>query len=377
MSNNRQRDLRLDFCRGLALIIIFIDHVPNNPLSNFTLKNFSFCDAAEVFVLISGMASYLAYGSRFDQQGFLTCAKAIYQRWIKIYLAHLILFAAVAALIILASQHFSSIDYVGSLKLDWLVQEPTKAAASALTLSYLPHLLDILPLYLVLLGLAPLLIVMVKRDYRIALLISGAAYLATWFSGWNLDAGEGRQWYFDPFAWQFLYTLGMVTCHISRTASERPRWDRMWLRASVGFIAFGLTAAWLANGIGAVHVAPAAYLWPADKTLLSPLRVINVMALLYVFGYFVSPQAPWLKTKLADLFRACGRHSLSVYGVGVVLSCAGYVIMSESQWSPAASLIVNLSGISITFVLALTLDWRAQRKRSEPAARPAPVKVAV
>jgi hypothetical protein len=87
-----------------------------------------------------------------------------------------------------------------------------------LTLTYLPRLLDILPLYLILLGIAPLLILTVKRDYRIVLLISGAVYVTIWFSGWNLKAGEGRDWYFDPFAWQFLYTLGM-----RKPAGARPR----------------------------------------------------------------------------------------------------------------------------------------------------------
>jgi hypothetical protein len=32
--NKRERDYRLDFCRGLALILIYMDHVPDNPLSN-------------------------------------------------------------------------------------------------------------------------------------------------------------------------------------------------------------------------------------------------------------------------------------------------------------------------------------------------------
>jgi hypothetical protein len=48
LNTSRERDLRLDFCRGLALIIIFIDHVPDDPLSSWTLRNFSFCDAAEI-----------------------------------------------------------------------------------------------------------------------------------------------------------------------------------------------------------------------------------------------------------------------------------------------------------------------------------------
>jgi hypothetical protein len=185
------------------------------------LRNFFFCDAAEIFVLISGVTTYLAYGSRFDQQGSLSCTKAIAKRWVRVYFAHLLLFGAVAGFVITVSQHFFGANYIDSLKLNWLVESRERALLPVLTLTYLPRLLDILPLYLILLGIAPLLILTVKRDYRIAFLISGAVYATIWFSGWNLKAGEGRDWYFDPFAWQFLYTLGMILCHLSRIAHRK------------------------------------------------------------------------------------------------------------------------------------------------------------
>src|SRR5215472_18455249 len=111
----RERDFRLDFCRGLALIIIFIDHVPDNPLSNWTLRNFAFCDAAEIFVLISGMASYLAYGSRLEKGGFAACTKAIGKRWLNVYVAHLMLFFLVASLMVMASHHLHAVDYINWL----------------------------------------------------------------------------------------------------------------------------------------------------------------------------------------------------------------------------------------------------------------------
>jgi hypothetical protein len=362
MNTSRERDLRLDFCRGFALIVIFIDHVPDNPLSHWTLRNFFFCDAAEIFVLISGMTTYLAYGSRFDEQGFLRCTKAIAKRWVRVYFAHLILFAAVAGFVITISQHFFGANYIDSLKLNWLVQNRQRALLPVLTLAYLPRLLDILPLYLILLGIAPLLILTVKRDYRVALLISGAVYATIWFSGWNLKAGEGRDWYFDPFAWQFLYALGMVLCHLSRTAPQGFVRREHCLRVAIGFLVFALFIAWPANGFGITRFAPLSYLWPADKTFLSPLRVINVVALLYVFGFFVSPQAPWLKSKLAELLRACGRHSLPVYGFGVVLSCVGFVVMSESHSKSIANLLVNLFGILLLLLLAEILDWHRQNR---------------
>src|SRR4051812_29206463 len=44
------RDLRIDFCRGLVLYMILVDHVIGDPISRFTLQNFGFSDAAEAFV---------------------------------------------------------------------------------------------------------------------------------------------------------------------------------------------------------------------------------------------------------------------------------------------------------------------------------------
>lgn len=359
----RERDLRLDFCRGIALIIIFIDHVPDNPLSNWTLRNFAFCDAAEIFVIISGMASYLAYGSVLDREGFLECTRAVARRWVQVYLAHLLLFSAVAASVVVASRHFFGADYTDSLKLNWLIQDPARAIVSALTLSYLPRLLDILPLYLILLGIAPPMLYLLKRDYRLALLVSGLVYVLTWLEGWNLPAGAGRDWYLNPFTWQFLYTIGMVLSHLRQTATAGAYAHRRWLFAAIGFAGFAALVAGPLNGMDITAPAPLRYLWPAEKTFLSPLRLINVLALVHVFASFVSPQALWLRARFANLFLACGRHSLPVYGSGVLLSCISYVVVTESASKAMANWMVNLLGIVTLFLLATMLDWLSQRRR--------------
>ena len=57
------RDLRIDICRGLALWWIFLDHVPNNIGSWLTPRNYGFCDAAEIFMFVSGVTCALAYAS--------------------------------------------------------------------------------------------------------------------------------------------------------------------------------------------------------------------------------------------------------------------------------------------------------------------------
>src|SRR5690606_34128037 len=71
------RDTAIDVIRALALLTIFVNHVPGNPLEFLTHKNFGFSDAAEAFVLISGVSAGLAYGPRFlSGQRLLTTLKA-------------------------------------------------------------------------------------------------------------------------------------------------------------------------------------------------------------------------------------------------------------------------------------------------------------
>src|SRR5271167_1622203 len=86
------RDLRLDFFRGLSLFFIFIDHIPENLLSYFTLHSVAFCDAAEVFIFISGYTAALVYGQSLRQSGALLAIAQIYRRVWQLYVAHIFLF---------------------------------------------------------------------------------------------------------------------------------------------------------------------------------------------------------------------------------------------------------------------------------------------
>ena len=54
---------RIDLFRGLALWLIFIDHLPTNLLTWLTLRNYGFSDAADVFVLLAGISAAFALSS--------------------------------------------------------------------------------------------------------------------------------------------------------------------------------------------------------------------------------------------------------------------------------------------------------------------------
>ncbi|MEK6261009.1 MAG: OpgC domain-containing protein [Planctomycetota bacterium] len=48
------RDLRVDFVREVALLIIFSDHVIGNPVRDFMPISLGFSDMGEVFIFLSG-----------------------------------------------------------------------------------------------------------------------------------------------------------------------------------------------------------------------------------------------------------------------------------------------------------------------------------
>ena len=75
-----ERDLRLDFFRGLALFCIFIDHIPGNVFGLLTIQSLGFSDAAEMFILISGYTAGLVFGRVFDERGFVVAGVRVYMR---------------------------------------------------------------------------------------------------------------------------------------------------------------------------------------------------------------------------------------------------------------------------------------------------------
>jgi hypothetical protein len=87
-----ERELRLDLFRGLALWLIFIDHLPPNILTWFTIRNYGFSDATEIFIFISGYTAAFVYGRAMRDAGVVVATARIMRRVWQIYVAHVFLF---------------------------------------------------------------------------------------------------------------------------------------------------------------------------------------------------------------------------------------------------------------------------------------------
>src|ERR1700732_1572546 len=165
-----QRDLRLDFFRGLALFFIFIDHIPENFLGYFTLPSVGFSDAAEVFLFISGYTAALVYGTSMQRNGIVFASAQIYRRVWQLYVAHVFLFMIFTAEVSYTVLTFNNPMYNEELRVGDFLAEPHIAIVKALVLQFQPTFLDILPLYIVLLATFPLVLMLLERHTLMALL---------------------------------------------------------------------------------------------------------------------------------------------------------------------------------------------------------------
>src|SRR5258708_3786859 len=177
-----KRDPRVDVFRGLALLMIFVDHIPNNTLSLVTIRNFGFSDAAEIFVLLAGFSSMLAYGGVFEREGTNSGLRRIFLRLGRLYLFQVGLLLTTLGVVLIWTTYYQQQPRIVAP----ILNAPVAGLAHALTLHAVPSYLDILPLYIVLLAAFPLLYVGMRKSLWLTLGVSGAVWLVANLGG-NLN----------------------------------------------------------------------------------------------------------------------------------------------------------------------------------------------
>lgn len=223
----RTRDVRLDLFRGLALICIFIDHIPGNVLGAVTVRTLGFSDAAEMFVLIAGYTAVLAYSRTLDHAGMWSGVKRIGRRMRDLYAAHLLLTLVCAIGLAVVARWYENPLYYEHVNLTPFAYDPLGAIWRTLLLYYQLGYLNILPLYIVLLAWFPLLWWLMQRHLGLALGVSFAIWLLPNVSFLNLPSWpEIYGWYFNPFAWQLVFSVGAIAAlHVQRGGElPRPPW---------------------------------------------------------------------------------------------------------------------------------------------------------
>src|SRR5690348_7590474 len=373
-----ERDLRLDLFRGLALWLIFLDHIPSNVVNWITIRNYGFSDATEIFVFISGYTAAFVYGRAMQQHGFIVASARVLKRAWQIYVTHVFLLAIYLAEIAYVANSFDNPLFTEEMGVLDFLKNPDVTIFQALLLKFKPVNMDVLPLYILLLAWFPPMLWLLLRAPSIALISSATLYVLMWFFGWNIPAYPSGTWVFNPFAWQLLFVFG-AWCALGG-AQNLSRWIQskvvIGLAMAYLVLAFSIAMTWYFPRFATFvpkFVGEAIY--PIDKTNLDVLRIIHFLALAVITVWLVPKGWPALKSPVFWPPIVCGQHSLEVFCLGVFLSFAGHFVFTEVSNKLLTHVLVSLAGIAVMVGVAALISWyrRAERQGGgprPPAARP-------
>jgi len=369
---SHKRDYRIDVFRGLALVIIFIDHIPFTRFSHITLRNFGFTSAADIFVLLAGVAFALVHAPRLDRGAYGSVAGRVAKRMLTIYAAHILVMVTGFLLLLFAHRDVPLDLYIAAPKSSWAGLTLPSSVASGLSLIYQPPYFDILPLYVVLLLLAVPLLLLARVHWALAMAVSFAVWAWAEIFGVNFPSTRSAEgWYFDPLTWQVVFTAGLCIGLASLRGASLNR--SLWLAAlCVVFLMIALAVALPCRRYGTESGYCLDYIARIDPLAdrQSLWRILNTLAWTYLIARFIPRDAGWLSNPLTNAAACLGRHSLPVFCVGTTLSLSARVFLADRELDLFTQAVLILFGIVVMVVTAYLLDrpkapkW--PRRREDP-----------
>jgi hypothetical protein len=369
-----ERDLRLDLFRGLALWLIFLDHIPSNIVSWITIRNYGFSDATEIFVFISGYTAAFVYGRAMREHGAMVAGARILKRAWQVYVAHIFLFAIYTAEISYVAHSFENPLYSEEMGIFDFLQQPDVTLVQALLLKFKPANMDVLPLYIVLLAAFPPMLWLLLRAPVFALAGSLLLYALTWHFQWALPAYPNGTWVFNPFAWQLLFMFG-AWCALG--GAERLSIVIMSpitavLAVLFLIIAFLVALTWYVPGLDTMIPKGLEDWMYIDKTNLHVLRILHFLSLAVVTVRLVPRNWAGLRSVWLRPAILCGQNSLEIFCLGVFLSFAAHFALVEVNEGVAMQVAMSILGLAIMIGTAALLSWYKHIEGRSPRSRPGP-----
>lgn len=352
----KQRDTRIDVFRALALLSIFVNHIPGTIFEHLTHKNLGFSDSAEAFVLISGIAVGLAYGSKFEPGNrFLMTLKA-WRRAATLYSTHILTTIATLTIFCAAGLYLKRPDFMSFINIGPLMDQPAKALIGLATMGHQLGYNNILSMYGVLLLMLPLFLMIASVSISAMVAVSGILWLV---SGVYQIAPPNYPtdgvWFLNPLSWQFLFVIGIAgIMHVRRGGTIA--FNKYLFGLSVSYILIALVwVRWPMWGVDTSLGLPMV-VTGFDKTFLSLTRLAHVLALAYVI-VSVPALSNLARTSPDHPLAILGKHSLPVFVAGTILAMVAQVVKVMNPGGLLDDTLLIASGIMAQFALAYYLEW--------------------
>lgn len=375
------RDIRLDFFRGLAMFIILASHTPSNFFSSWIPARWGFSDATEIFVFCSGMASAIAFGRTFDRAGWvLGTGRVGYRVW-QVYWAHICMFFAIATMLA-AFDLFGDFDktYIGTLNLWKFFADPGPQLVGLFTLTYVPNYFDILPMYMVIIVMMPLMMALSKISVWAVFAAMGLIWLFAqravldtlglmgFHLGFPAEPWSDRKWFFNPFGWQLVFFTGFA-------------FMRGWIpKPPVTPVLIGLALFIVIGNIplSNIGVREFGFDWARDwriangglfnKSDFGILRYIHFLALAYLCWAAAGEGGARLRAAgsgiaarvwsgLLAMILKVGQQSLAVFVFSMVFARLSGFVMDQVGRNTWNMTLANFAGFGALIVVAYTVAW--------------------
>ncbi|NOT86415.1 MAG: succinyl transferase OpgC [Methylococcaceae bacterium] len=259
------RDLRLDFLRGIVMLVVVSVHLEYFSLiSMFLWETLGLFSSAEGFVTLSGVVLGIVYKKRLLKEGFKAAAIKLWRRAGRLYLVNvamivsILLLERVPHLNTFAITHWVHISGNPSYYLfPQAGSSLTSIIKKTLLLEIGPHQFQIIGLYTELISISPLILyALFKQKSAWVLAISWIIYLANIWLGIRLS-GAKFEYGFPSLSWQLLFFNGMIIgFHHQKVFNYVSDPSRKWLTYLTGTLLLGFMLLALNN--------PAPFFWPWD-----------------------------------------------------------------------------------------------------------------
>jgi poly(3-hydroxybutyrate) depolymerase len=356
-TTSNPRDPRLDFFRGAAMFIIYIAHCRGNFLWDYIPARFGISDAANMFVFISGMTSSIAFGGTFTHQGWLIGTARIAYRCLQLYAAQIGMFFAVAVVVIVGTRWLGT-DYITEAQFQRFFADPGGALVGLFSLTYVPHYIDILPMYIACLAMVPVTMALTRLDPRLVLAASLLLYLAANY--WQLDlpanADDQPVWYFNPFAWQLIFFTGFALRRgwVKVTLDSKPLF---WTSVIILLVGLAISLPSVFERVPAIDWLRIWIDTHSNKTFMDPMQYVHFLASVYVVLVLLKGREQVLLTPVLRPFVKCGQQALSIFTSGMVLSYIGGMIFDQLGTGALLQIAVNGITFAILFAIAYGVAW--------------------
>ena len=338
------RDLRIDFMRGCAMVMVVVMHLSIPSLWHLVmLLGLVTIVGAELFVMLAGVSAGISYRARLRTEPFPAVRRRIQARAVALWLVciavgmgvWLLEVGGVAGIDALTTKQRGATGIIRTMP-EPLLANAGEAFLGVVTLRGLPWPISTLGLYVVLLGVVgPLALwFLARRKTPLLLAASGAVWAVNLVAEVRLPLLS--EWAFPLLTWQLLYVIG-VTAGWYRTGivafgRRHGRWLATIAAAVLGAMAlFTLNTPWghapiwselpwwprlriIAPGVFgrvyAVVFGQQAWLYPGRLVCLVALGGLGYIALTRWWVAF--------EGALGWLVLPFGRHSLLVFNAQLV-----------------------------------------------------------